>query len=86
MTNLEQNEALITQRPGAPAGKGKMMEIGAQDYTSFNLCIAKESHPAVETAKIEAILGDLNSDSAALEKATQAWVLGKGLEQLGAYT
>lgn len=64
MTNLEQNEALITQGPGALAGKGKMMEIGAQDNTSYNLCIAKELHPAVETAKIEAIFGDLNSDSA----------------------
>lgn len=51
MTNLEQNEALITQRPGAQAGKGKIMEIGAQDYTSFNICLAKEPHPAVETAK-----------------------------------
>lgn len=37
--------------PGALAGKGKIMEIEAQDYTSFNLCIAKEPHPAVETAK-----------------------------------
>lgn len=86
MTNLEQNEALITQRPGALSGKGKIMEIGAQDYTSFNLCIAEELHPAVETAKIEAIFGVLNSNNAALEKTTQTRVLGKVLKQLTAYT
>lgn len=37
--------------PEALAGKRKIMEIGAQEYTSFNLGIAKAPHPAVETAK-----------------------------------
>lgn len=36
-----------------------------------------EPHPAVETARAEAIFGDLNSDNAAWEKTTQARALEK---------